>query len=288
LRAIDDQALSAVAMGFRRLELGLNDNPSDLSGWDDCRRETGMSVDSVVVGSLKPKSEAYSGSLLGSADPNEREMALNSTRRHIRVAQLLGAPTVVVRGCHVGNAKLDAECRLLSVELEEATADEAILVREKIQEFVHKVQKRGQKQIEHFCRSLHLLRKEYPETRIAIEPGLQFNDLLNFEAMQWVLDDLAGKGVGYWHDTGRVFQRERAGLPGQGAWLDAYSKHMLGVHLQDATDDEHDLPPGAGRIDFRMLVEYVPKTIPKVIETHSKHGREEVLSAVQFLMGIGF
>ncbi|HPF15061.1 MAG TPA: hypothetical protein PLJ12_12390, partial [Planctomycetota bacterium] len=111
LRAIDDQALSAVAMGFRRLELGLNDNPSDLSGWDDCRRETGMSVDSVVVGSLKPKSEAYSGSLLGSADPNEREMALNSTRRHIRVAQLLGAPTVVVRGCHVGNAKLDAECR---------------------------------------------------------------------------------------------------------------------------------------------------------------------------------
>ncbi len=275
-------------MGFRRLELGLNDHPSDLSGWDDCRRETGMSVDSVVVGSLKPKADSYSGSMLGSSNAEEREMALNSTRRHIRVAQSLGAPTVVVRGCHVGNAKMEAKSRVLAIELEEANADDAVAVRERIGEFVHGVQKRGQKQIEHFCRSLHALRKEYPDTQIAVEPGLHFNDLLNFEAMQWVLDDLAGKGVGYWHDTARIFQRERAGLPGQGDWLDHFSKHMLGVHLQDATDEEFDLPPGAGRIDFRMLAEYVPKTVPHVIETHSKHGREEVLAAVQFLLGLGF
>ncbi|MEZ5973684.1 MAG: hypothetical protein R3F33_07555 [Planctomycetota bacterium] len=216
LRSIDDQALSAVAMGFRRLELGLNDNPSDLAGWEDCRRETGMRVDSVVVGSLKPKAEAYSGSLLGSADAGEREMAMNSTRRHIRVAQILGAPTVVVRGCHVGSAKLEAEANLLAVELEDANRDEAMLVRERICEFVQKVQKQGQKQIEHFCRSLHALRKEFPDTQIAIEPGLEFNDLLNFEAMQWVLDDLGSKGVGYWHDTGRIHQRQRAGLPGMG------------------------------------------------------------------------
>ena len=275
-------------MGFRRLELGLNDNPSDLAGWDDCRRETGMSVDSVIVGSLKPKSEAYSGSLLGSTDAGERELAMNSTKRHIRVAQLLGAPTVVVRGCSVGKAKLEAESRLLAVELEEANADEKILVREKIDAFVQKVQKREHKQIEHFCRSLHALRREFPETQIAIEPGLHFNDLLNFEAMQWVLDDLANAGVGYWHDTGRIYQREQAGLPGQGAWLDAYSSRMLGIHLQDASDTEFDLPPGAGRIDFKLLAEYVPKGIPHVIETHSKHGRAEVLAAVQFLVGLGF
>ncbi|MDF1836299.1 MAG: hypothetical protein P1V35_00390, partial [Planctomycetota bacterium] len=148
LQAIDGQALSAAAMGFRRLELGLNDYPSDLSGWEDCRREAGVTVESVVVGSLKPKGEAYSGSLLGSADADEREMAINSTRRHIRVAQNLGAGVVVVRGCAVGSAKLEAESRVLGIELEEASLDDLVLVQEKVVNFVHKVQKRGQKQIE--------------------------------------------------------------------------------------------------------------------------------------------
>ncbi|MEZ5973683.1 MAG: hypothetical protein R3F33_07560 [Planctomycetota bacterium] len=63
---------------------------------------------------------------------------------------------------------------------------------------------------------------------------------------------------------------------------------MLGVHLQDANNEEFDLPPGAGKIDFKLIAEYVPKDVPHVIETHSKHGREEVLASVQFLMGLGF
>ncbi len=287
LQAIDGQALSAAAMGFRRLELGLNDYPSDLSGWEDCRREAGVTVESVVVGSLKPKGQAYSGSQLGSADADLREMAINSTRRHIRVAQNLGAGVVVVRGCEVGSAKLDAESGVLGVELDEACADDLPAVQEKVGAFVAKVQKRGQKQIEHFCRSLHALRKEFPETKIAIEPGLHFNDLLNFEAMQWVLDDLSGQGVGYWHDTSRVWQRGMAGLPGQGKWLEAFSSRMLGVHLQDATPEEADLPPGLGQVDFRMVGEYVPAEVPHVVEVHSKHGRAEVLAAVQFLLGHG-
>lgn len=287
LQAIDGQALSAAAMGFRRLELGLNDYPSDLSGWEDCRREAGVTIESVVVGSLKPKGEVYSGSQLGSADADLREMAINSTRRHIRVAQNLGAGVVVVRGCEVGSAKLDAESRVLSVELDEADADDLPTVQEKVCEFVAKVQKRGQKQIEHLCRSLHTLRNEFPETKIAIEPGLNFNDLLNFEAMQWVLDDLSGQGVGYWHDTSRIWQREMAGLPGQGKWLETFANRMLGVHLQDATTEEADLPPGLGEVDFRMVGEYVPSDVPHVIEVHSKHGRAEVLASVQFLMGHG-
>ncbi|MCA9003469.1 MAG: sugar phosphate isomerase/epimerase, partial [Planctomycetes bacterium] len=213
--------------------------------------------------------------------------AINSTRRHIRVAQNLGAGVVVVRGCAVGNAKMEAECRVLRIELEEANPDDLILVREKVAAYVAKVQKRGQKQIEHFCRSLHTLRKEFPETKIAIEPGLNFNDLLTFEAMQWVLDDLAGQGVGYWHDTSRVWQRGQAGLPGPGKWLEAYSNRMLGVHLQDATREEADLPPGLGSVDFKMVAEYVPANVPHVIEVHSKHGRAEVLDSVRFLMGLG-
>ena len=65
LGRIEDQAFSAVAMGFRRLELGIADNPSE-SGWIDAHRETGITAESVVVGALYPKREAMSGEHLGS------------------------------------------------------------------------------------------------------------------------------------------------------------------------------------------------------------------------------
>ena len=60
LSTIEDQSFSAVAMGFRRLELGLSVQPVDLQGWEDSTRETGIRVDSVVVGALKPRSEEMS------------------------------------------------------------------------------------------------------------------------------------------------------------------------------------------------------------------------------------
>jgi sugar phosphate isomerase/epimerase len=197
LKSIEDQAFAAVAMGFRRLELGLSDRPVPLNGWEDSKRETGIRVDSIVVGTLNPRSEHMSGSRLGSGDSEERERALNSSRRHIRLAQSLQAPTVVVRGCAVEGAGLSNDARELTKALDAADLDSREAVLEKVRAFVHRVQRKGQKQLEHFCRSLHTLRKEFPETQIAIEPGLHFNDLLNFEAMQWALDDLAQYDVGY-------------------------------------------------------------------------------------------
>lgn len=287
LRTIEDQSFSAVAMGFRRLELGLSDQPVDLSGWKDSSRETGIRVDSVLVGALKPKSENMSGSKLGSKDKAARELAMNSTRRHVSLAQKMGAPVVVVRGCAVEDPRLADEAAGLERELAEADEDERESVQERIHDFVHRVQRKGQRQLEHFCRSLHTLRQEYPETRLAIEPGLRFNDLLNFEAVQWTLDDLAAHDVGYWHDTGRIHQRGRSGLPDQGQWLDTFSNRMLGCHLHDATDTVAELPPGQGEVDFRLVAEYVPRDAAHVVELNPRHGRAEVLASVQFLVDLG-
>lgn len=287
LRSIEDQAFAAVAMGFRRLELGLSNHPVPLDGWEDSRRETGIGIDSVVVGMLNPRTEQMSGSQLGSADPEGRERALNSTRRHIRLAQRMQAPTVVVRGCAVGDEGLATEAEGLSAQLSVASPDDREAVLVSIREFVQRVQRKGQRQIEHFCRSLHTLRREFPETRIALEPGLHFNDLLNFEAMEWALSDLAKEQVGYWHDTGRIHQRECAGLPSQGDWLDAFSSRMLGIHLQDASTDEAEMPPGLGEVDFKHVSEYIPRDTVRVVEVNSRHGRAELLAAVRFLIDQG-
>lgn len=287
LRTIEDQAFSAVAMGFRALELGLCDVPVDLNGWEDSARETGIRVASVVVGALKPRSETMSGSFLGSNDAESRERAMNSTRRHIRLAQQLRAPVVVVRGCAVEDPRLAAEAAALEADLHGAHDDSRERIQDRIRDYVQRVERKGHKQLEHFCRSLHTLRQEFPETRLAIEPGLRLNDLLSFEAVQWTLDDLAGHDVGYWHDTGRVHQRTLAGLPSQGEWLDAYSSRMLGCHLHDATADEAELPPGQGEVDFQLVAEYVPRDSAHVVEVNPRHGRAEVLGAVQFLLDRG-
>lgn len=286
LRTIEDQAFATVAMGFRRMELGLADSPVPLNGFEDSRRETGIAVRSIICGCLDPRNETMSGTRLGSLQADQRERALISVRRHIRLAQQYGCPTVVLRGCAVEDDGLKHEGDALHTRLVHQGPSEPL--GDDIRAFVAKVQKKGHKQIEHLCRSIHTLRKEFPETRIALEPGMHYNDLLSFEAMGWVLEDLATRGLHYWHDTGRVHLRERAGLPPQGAWLDAYAGRMIGVHLQDSAEGLCEMPPGAGEVDFKQVASYLTKDVERVLEINPRHGRTEILGSVHFLVNAGF
>jgi hypothetical protein len=155
-----------------------------------------------------------------------------------------------------------------------------------VQSFVKRMQRRAYKQIEQFCRSLHALSQESPTTVFAVEPGREIDDLIGFEAMGWVLDDLPN--LKYWHDVGSIHQREKLGLATQGQWLDAYAQRMLGVHLQDASGDEAELPVGAGEVDFRLIGEYLPREAERVLEIGPRHGRAEILASVQYLLDHGF
>jgi sugar phosphate isomerase/epimerase len=286
LKTIEDQAFAAVAMGFRRIELGLLDAPVKLNGFEESRRETGIAVRSIVAGCLDPRSCNMSGAKLGSLDEDAREMAINSLRRHIRLAQRYQCPVVIVRGCEVEDKQLQEEADRLQARVAREGPNDVL--KEVVREFVSRVEKRGHRQVEHLCRSLHTLMTEFPETRIAIETGQSLMDLLNFQAVGWTLDDLARHGLAYWHDTGRVHQRERAGLPTQGQWLDVYADKMIGVHLQDSAEGNVEMPPGTGEIDFKLVSNYLPKTAERVVEINPRHGRAEILAAVQFLVDQGF
>lgn len=286
LESIEDQAFAAVAMGFRRVELGLSEVPPRLNGFEDTRRETGVQISSIVAGCLKPSGERLVSTLLSSPRDTEREQAMLSLRRHIQLAQRLGAPVVIVRGSSLSDAKVRKESEALELELHRKGPSEELS--ERIAELVKRVGKKSQRQIEHLCRSLHTLLGQFPETRIALEPAVEFDDLISFEAMGWVLEDLKSKNLGYWHDVAHIHARSQAGLPGQGPWLDAYASRMLGVHLQDAAGESVGLPPGQGQVDFRLVCEYVPKDSARVIDLDPSHGRSEILGSVQYLSGLGF
>ena len=51
---IQDQIFAAVGMGFRRLELGLAEAPPSMEGLEDSRRETGVTIPSLVAGCRDP------------------------------------------------------------------------------------------------------------------------------------------------------------------------------------------------------------------------------------------
>ena len=285
LRTIEDQAFAAVAMGFRAIELGLSESPVPLTGFEDTRRETGVRLAAVVAGCLRPRVERMPCTMLSSPRDEEREQAKLSIRRHIQLAQRLGAPVVVLRGSSIADPKMHNEAEQLNQRLaREGVTDD---LREEVRTFVARIQKKGQRQIDHLCRALHALRQEFPETRLALEPGVRIDDLLSFDGMGWVLDDLAKQDIGYWHDVGRIHLRERAGLPAQGQWLDRYASRMVGIHIQDAIEQEAEMPPGLGEVDFKLIASYVPSTATRVLEVNPRHGRAELLASVQFLSNLG-
>jgi sugar phosphate isomerase/epimerase len=287
LASIEDEVFAAAAMGFRRLELGLGDAVTNMDGLEESERETGVELRSMIVGCRDPQQNGgLVSSKLGSLSSEARERALNSVRRHVRLARAWKCPLIIVRGSKTEDAK--ALKQALELEARIAREGRSPELRAEVLEFVVRLQKQGQRQVEHLCRSLHTLMQEHPDVKFAIEPGLDIDDLLGFDAMGWVLDDLAKLGLGYWHDVGRIHMRERVGLPGQAQWLAAYAPRMLGVHLQDAAEDEAERPLGLGEVDFQIVREALPRQVEKVLEIAPQHGRAQILQSVQFLLDRGF
>ncbi|MBM3975584.1 MAG: TIM barrel protein [Planctomycetes bacterium] len=287
LASIEDEVFAAAAMGFRRLELGLGDAVTNMDGLEESERETGVELRSMIVGCRDPQQNGgLASSKLGSLSSEARERALNSVRRHVRLARAWKCPLIIVRGSKTEDAK--ALKQALELEARIAREGRSAELRAEVLEFVVRLQKQGQRQVEHLCRSLHTLMQEHPDVKFAIEPGVDIDDLLGFDAMGWVLDDLAKLGLGYWHDVGRIHMRERVGLPGQAQWLSTYAPRMLGVHLQDAAEDEAERPLGLGEVDFRIVREALPRQVEKVLEIAPQHGRAQILQSVQFLLDRGF
>jgi sugar phosphate isomerase/epimerase len=286
LTSIQDQIFAAVGMGFRRLELGLTDAPPVMDGLEESRTETGTEIVSIVAGCRDMQGRELPAMRLASLDEELRMRAVNSIRRHARLAERWGAPRLVVRGSQVEDPALEAEARALEAEaLRDGVSPE---LRERVGEYVRRVQEAGQPQIQHLCRSLHGLLAEFPDMRLALEPGRYIDDLLGFDAMGWVIDDLKDKHLGYWHDVGRIHLRERQGLPPQSEWLEQYGSRMIGIHLQDAAEDETAMPVGLGGVDFKLVHEYLPRDAERVVEIHHRHGRAEILNSVRFLVDAGF
>jgi sugar phosphate isomerase/epimerase len=282
LTSIEGQVFAAVAMGFRKIEIGLSESPADMEALDDAREETGIEVRSLVIGCRDAQNGATHLVRLAATASDERERAMNCVRRHARLARAWQCRTVILRGCRIEDQRLAKR----GAELDQRVAREGAtdVLRAELVEHAAKVGKGAQRQAEQLCRTLHHLMSEVQDVRFAIEPGDGACDLLTFEVLGWVLDDLGRKGLGYWHDVGRTHVRQKLGLPGQGDWLEAFGPRTVGAHICDATASEPGMPIGMGEVDFQVVSEGLPRTAERVLEVEPKHGRPEILASVQVLL----
>ena len=166
LSNIQDQIFAAVGMGFRCLELGLSETPPSMEGLEDSKRETGVTIPSLVAGCRDPLKGHMAVERLGSDIAEERERAMNSVRRHARLALSWGCKTIVVRGSKVEDPELLREHQALKARWDRDGLDPDL--REEVVGYVQRVQRSGQRDVEQFCRSLHTLATEIPEATFSV------------------------------------------------------------------------------------------------------------------------
>ena len=104
--------------------------------------------------------------------------------------------------------------------------------------------------VEGACRALHGLARSEPGLQLAVVTP-EAGELAAPDALELVLDDLAGLGLAYWHAPARVH------LAGQedGAWCDRLARRLEGAVLDDVADGAGGLPPGTGELEWPRLAE---------------------------------
>lgn len=89
---------------------------------------------------------------------------------------------------------------------------------------------------------------------------------------------------GYWHDAGHAQLKERMGLLDHREFLTALRPHLVGFHLHDVSEKDHDhQTPGTGVIDWSILAGMIQEGDAVIMELSPRLTKEEVLSGKAFL-----
>ncbi len=219
---------------------------------------------------------------LSSLDEDERKLAIQFSLRTIRNAHEFGAKAVVF---HLGKIAMERENVRWFELLKSGT-----FLEESRQFFAQKLNERAMAKPPYFealLKSLDKLNREADKLniRIGVENRYYWDQLPSYEEIGEILNLFKGGKIGYWHDVGHAQAQESFGLGQHEKFLQAYSSHMLGIHLHDSQNAGYNdhFTPGSGIIDFDMVKKYLGKNAVRIIETHAKVSAKQLQQGVQFL-----
>lgn len=142
--------------------------------------------------------------------------------------------------------------------------------------------------LERVCRELFGLCRTHADVRFALVTPRSLAALPTLATLGPILAEVGARNLGYWHDASAAALHEAAGAAAAGGFANEHAGRALGAYLSDAAAADLFLPPGAGRIDFRQVLDALPSSIPAALDVEPRFPRREIELAVSLLRSMGF
>jgi sugar phosphate isomerase/epimerase len=233
-----------------------------------------------------PKEEA-SGDVfsLSAPDREERERAVKYTLRTMEWAEEFGAKAVVL---HLGKIPMDdpmEDLKKLYDQRKIQTQEGEIFIEEQ-------KRIRAQKSAKHLDAALRSLERLAPEAErrrvlLGVENRVNIQDFPDFGECKILFREFFGGPVRYWHDIGHATAQQNLGLTVQKEFLENFAEVLVGVHLHGCQGYDDHRAPGSGEEDYSLMQKFLKADTLRVVETHHRASREELLQGLEFLRALG-
>ena len=246
-------------------------------------RVTVTSVHNILPRPWKIPKEKANGEFvsLSAPDNEERNSAIKYTLGTMEWAERFGARAIVL---HLGKVPMDAVMEFLmniygekKVQTPEGKAF--------VQEHQETRARLGKPLLEASLKSLDRLAKEAEKRGIllGIENRYKIQDFPTVEEFKAIFKEFRGSSIRYWHDIGHATAQENLGLVKKGELLENFRELLVGVHLHGCKGYHDHYAPGSGEEDYKQLKEFLKPDTVRVVETHHRATREELVQGLQFL-----
>jgi sugar phosphate isomerase/epimerase len=273
-------------IGVQQFELNHKVNSAMLAGLDLTRYRIG-SVHEPCPADISASTLDDRNWLISAPDEEGRRQGVRAVQRSIDLARELGARAIVV---HAGKVDVDPQLEKTLWRLFEAGQAQTSLYNEARDRLMMARAAQAEANLEAVQHSLVEL-AEYAGRlgiKLGIENRYHYREIPLLDELGRLLETVGDEQVGFWYDVGHAHTLERLRFCAHEAWLQRYASRMIGVHLHDVIGLKDHQAPGSGEVDWKLVVNYLPKdVIIRACEFRHYLTAEQVVAGLQFLADKG-